>query len=68
VFEKFRRLEGQGAPKGMGLGLAFCRLAVEAHGGSIWVDDGPAGGARFSFTLPTHSFFPLLPAQAGADD
>ncbi|MDT8307462.1 MAG: GAF domain-containing protein [Anaerolineae bacterium] len=53
VFEKFRRIQGEGAPKGMGLGLAFCRLAVEAHGGRIWVDDVPEGGARFNFTLPT---------------
>jgi PAS domain S-box-containing protein len=53
IFEKFRRLQGKNMPKGMGLGLAFCRLAVEAHGGSIWVDDAPGGGARFNFTLPT---------------
>jgi PAS domain S-box-containing protein len=52
IFEKFRRLQGKDAPKGMGLGLAFSRLAVEAHGGRIWVDDGPEGGARFNFTLP----------------
>lgn len=56
IFEKFRRLQGPHAPKGMGLGLAFCRLAVEAHGGKIWVDDAPGGGARFNFTLPTQSF------------
>lgn len=56
IFEKFRRLQGKNAPKGMGLGLAFCRLAVEAHGGEIWVDDAPGGGARFNFTLPTRPF------------
>ena len=53
VFEKFRRLPENQARKGMGLGLAFCRLAVEAHGGRIWADAGPKGGARFSFTVPT---------------
>lgn len=52
IFEKFRRIEGQKTAKGMGLGLAFCRVAVEAHGGTIWVDDAPGGGARFNFTLP----------------
>lgn len=52
VFEKFRRLPEHQMRKGMGLGLAFCRLAVEAHGGRIWVDSGPYGGARFNFTLP----------------
>ena len=36
---------------GRGLGLAFCRLAVEAHGGSIWVEDG-APGAVFCVRLP----------------
>lgn len=35
-----------------GLGLAFCRLAVEAHGGSIWVEDRPGGGSRFIAQLP----------------
>lgn len=53
VFKKFRRVQKEGGPKGMGLGLAFCRLAVEAHGGDIWIDDAPDGGARFNLTLPT---------------
>lgn len=53
VFEKFRRIKTKDAPKGFGLGLAFCRLAIEAHGGKIWIDDAPDGGARFNFTLPT---------------
>ena len=53
VFEKFRRLKSKNAPKGFGLGLAFCRLAIEAHGGRIWIDDAPGGGGRFNFTLPT---------------
>ncbi len=57
IFEKFRRIQGKDVPKGMGLGLAFCRLAVEAHGGKIWVDDAPGGGARFNFTLPTVTKF-----------
>lgn len=60
IFEKFRRIQGKDAPKGLGLGLAFCRLAVEAHGGTIWVDDAPGGGARFNFTLPTHPFTPEI--------
>jgi len=52
IFEKFRRINKDTYSKGMGLGLAFCRLAVEAHGGKIWVDDTQDGGARFNFTLP----------------
>lgn len=35
-----------------GLGLSFCKLAVEAHGGRIWVEDGEPTGARFCFVLP----------------
>lgn len=53
IFEKFQRVKTTDAySKGLGLGLAFCRLAVEAHGGTIWVEDAPGGGARFNFTLP----------------
>jgi len=53
IFSKFTRLQRTSATKGMGLGLTFCRLAVEAHTGRIWVDPAPERGAIFSFTLPT---------------
>jgi signal transduction histidine kinase len=52
IFEKFARVQYEGAPKGIGLGLAFCRLAVEAHGGNIWVESTPGQGSTFSFRLP----------------
>ncbi len=53
IFLKFERVDrGDPASKGLGLGLAFCRLAVEAHGGRIWVQDAPGGGSLFQFTLP----------------
>ncbi|MCL4263867.1 MAG: GAF domain-containing protein [Anaerolineae bacterium] len=53
IFEKFERIkQGGGDSKGLGLGLAFCRLAVEAHNGRIWVDDAPGGGACFHFIIP----------------
>ena len=60
VFEKFfssRSKRGEGR-KGLGLGLAFCKLVVEAHEGIIWPesplhkDDGMHSGCRFSFMLP----------------
>jgi PAS domain S-box-containing protein len=53
IFDKFTRLHPKEGPKGLGLGLAFCRLAVEKHGGRIWVEESEAGGARFKLTLPT---------------
>jgi PAS domain S-box-containing protein len=52
IFDKFARIHQKDRPKGLGLGLAFCRLAVEAHGGKIWVDSDVGKGATFSFTLP----------------
>ncbi|NWF70092.1 MAG: GAF domain-containing protein [Chloroflexi bacterium] len=52
VFDKFSRVKYKDVPKGVGLGLAFCRLAVEAHGGRIWVESEPGNGADFLFTLP----------------
>jgi signal transduction histidine kinase len=54
IFEKFARLELRKAGFGgnRGLGLTFCRLAVEAHGGTIWVDAAPGGGALFRAILP----------------
>ncbi len=57
IFQKYERGEKSDpdSTKGFGLGLAFCRMAIEAHGGRIWIEDAPGGGARFSFTLPTAS-------------
>jgi len=53
IFDKYTRLHAVDGPKGLGLGLAYCRLAVEAHGGKIWVENRPDAGARFNLTLPT---------------
>ena len=52
IFEKFTRLTNRETSKGLGLGLAYCRLAVEAHGGRIWVESEPDEGARFVFLIP----------------
>jgi len=52
IFDPFLQVEvGQRAVSGRGLGLTFCRLAVEAHGGKIWVEDA-APGARFCIEIP----------------
>lgn len=52
VFAPFRQATDGQARQGSGLGLAFCRLAVEAHGGSIRLESPPDGGARFAIALP----------------
>ena len=55
IFERFTQVQGDTVARrrGFGLGLTFCKLAVEAHGGAIWVEPGPGGvGARFIFALP----------------
>lgn len=52
IFDKFSRLKLSDSPKGMGLGLAYCRLAVQGHGGKIWVESEPGLGSRFIFVLP----------------
>jgi NtrC-family two-component system sensor histidine kinase KinB len=49
LFQKF--VTGGQQRRGSGLGLAFCKLAVEAHGHRIWVDSSPGQGATFTFSL-----------------
>ena len=52
IFRKFERVRTPGQSHGSGLGLAFCKLAVEAHGGRIWVQSRAGEGAHFHFTIP----------------
>jgi NtrC-family two-component system sensor histidine kinase KinB len=53
IFDKYTRIHPDERIKGLGLGLAFCRLAVEGHKGRIWVENLPEGGAKFTFTIPS---------------
>ncbi len=52
IFEKFVQCDALGYASGSGVGLAFCRLAVEAHGGEIGVKSAPGKGSTFTFILP----------------
>jgi NtrC-family two-component system sensor histidine kinase KinB len=52
IFDKFTRLNGQNKSSGLGVGLAFCRLAVNGHGGKIWVESEVGKGSKFILTLP----------------
>lgn len=53
MFDRFWRGDRARSARGAGLGLAIARGIVEAHGGRIWAERAPGGGARVSFTLPT---------------
>ncbi len=53
LFDRYAQMKGRrGKRRGSGLGLTFCRMVVEAHGGRIWIEDNPGGGSIFAFTLP----------------
>ncbi len=56
VFDRFHQVKARrdgNKPKGTGLGLAICREVVNHHGGAIWAEAPPEGGARIVFCLPT---------------
>lgn len=50
LFQKF--VTGRQLGHGSGLGLAFCKMVIEAHGERIWLDNTYENGAMFTFTLP----------------
>lgn len=53
IFERFSQVPGTiSRRRGTGLGLAFAKIAVTAHGGAIWVDAPPEGGSAFHIRVP----------------
>ena len=63
MFERFWRADPARSGGGTGLGLAIARGLVEAHGGRIWAENRPQGGASVSFTLPADARPPSTAAS-----
>ena len=70
IFDLFTQLEATSSrgPRDHqhGMGLAFCKLAVEAHGGRIWAEEAPSGGSCFVIELPQESPRPSA-SEPGAE-
>ena len=62
IFDKFHRASQGDAVGGIGLGLTICRGIIQAHGGRIWAEHRPGGGAVLRFTLPQDGVPPAVVA------
>src|SRR5450432_613129 len=68
IFRKFERAKQPEVPRvrSSGLGLAFCKLAIEVHGGRIWVRSTEGSGSQFHIALPVHPPAQPLAAARGS--
>ncbi len=66
IFEKF--VSGRATGGGVGLGLAICRTIINAHGGKIWAENRPDGGAVFRFTLSSAGLPPPPKREEETED
>jgi signal transduction histidine kinase len=66
IFEKFGQAKNT-ERRGAGLGLTFCKMAVEAHGGMLTVEDNPGGGALFKVKIPLPVATTQQPVEMLAD-
>jgi len=65
IFERYGRVEGEGDGASVGLGLFIVRSLIHGHGGRVWAENRPDGGAKITFTLPLRrTRRPTEPAQA----
>jgi two-component system sensor histidine kinase KdpD len=67
IFEEFARVDARPDATGTGLGLAIVHALVTAHGGRVWCDETPGGGATFVFVIPAHAIDARAP-DPRADD
>jgi signal transduction histidine kinase len=65
LFEKYRQASNARhyRKKGTGLGLVICKMIIQAHGGTIWVESVENAGATFYFTLPMAGNLPPVVLQ-----
>jgi two-component system OmpR family sensor kinase len=64
IFEEFARVDARPDATGTGLGLAIVHALVTAHGGQVWCEETPGGGATFVFVLPARRVDAVREARA----